>query len=102
MFKSRIKSKTQLLSLFIIFMSNLLSGSDSGLKNKFFRENKFYTLINSLYVMILDQHSSSNRNFLDLKKNVYGLIANLVTNVEHRKAFIEFAFKNFKFEELTL
>jgi hypothetical protein len=97
MFKSRIKSKTQLLSLFIIFMSNLLSGTESGLKNKFFfKDNKFYTLINSLYVMILDQHSS-NRNFLDLKKNVYGLIANLVTNLEHRKAFIEFAFKNFKF-----
>jgi hypothetical protein len=98
MFKSRVKSKTQLLSLFIIFMSNLLSGTESGLKNKFFfKDNKFYTLINSLYVMILDQHSSSNRNFLDLKKNVYGLIANLVTNLEHRKAFIEFAFKNFKF-----
>lgn len=47
--------------------------------------------------MVLDQKSSSNRNFLDLKKNVYGLIANLVTNLEHRKAFIDFAFKNLKF-----
>jgi len=47
--------------------------------------------------MILDQKSSNNRNFLDLKKNVYGLIANLVTNMDNRKAFIDFAFKNYKF-----
>lgn len=61
-------------------MSNLLSGADSGLKNNFFNKQKFTTLIDSFFVLILDE-KSQNRTFLELKKNVFGLIANMATHV---------------------
>lgn len=60
-------------------MSNLLSGNDSGLKNSYFSKQKSNTLVDSFFVMILGQ-KTQNRTFLDLKKNVYGLLANLATH----------------------
>ncbi len=67
------------MNLFVIYMSNLLSGSDSGLKNTFFTKEKFTTLIDSFFVLILE-HKTHNKTFLDLKKNVFGLIANMSTH----------------------
>jgi hypothetical protein len=60
-------------------MSNLLSGSDSGLKNNYFTKQKFITLMDSFFVLILDQ-KTQNRSFLDLKKNIIGLLANMATH----------------------
>lgn len=74
------KTATQLLSVFIIYMSNLLSGNDSGLKSNYFSKQKTNTLVDSFFVMILGQ-KTQNRAFLDLKKNVYGLLANLATHL---------------------
>jgi hypothetical protein len=68
-------------------MSNLCSGSESGLKNKFIDKNKFKIFIDSLYIMVFEV-KTKNRMFLDLKKNCFGLLTNLLTNVEHRKYFI--------------
>jgi hypothetical protein len=51
-------------------------------------------------VLILDQ-STQNRNLLDLKKNIYGMIANIATHIEHRKTVIEFFTENNKFIELS-
>lgn len=76
---SKRKNRTQLLNLFVIYMSNLLSGADSGLKNTYLTKQKFTTLIDSFFVLILDE-KTQNRTFLDLKKNVYGLIANMATH----------------------
>lgn len=45
---------------------------------------------------ILDE-KTQNRNFLDLKKNVYGLLANFATHTEHRKTIIDFFIANNKF-----
>ncbi len=59
-------------------MSNLLSGSDSGLKYQYFNKQKVNTIIDSFFVYILDQ-KTQNRNILDLKKNTYGLLANFAT-----------------------
>lgn len=61
-------------------MSNLLSGSDSGLKNYYFTKQKFTTLMDSFFVLILDQ-KTQNRTFLDLKKNTIGLLANMATHI---------------------
>ena len=60
-------------------MSNLLSGSDSGLKNTYFTKQKVVTIIDSFFVVVLDK-KTQNRAFLDLKKNIYGLIANFGTH----------------------
>ncbi len=81
-------------------MSNLLSGADSGLKNNYFTKKKVTTLVDSFFVFILDQ-KTQNRAFLDLKKNVYGLIANFASHPEHRKTLIEFFQTNNKFIEIT-
>ncbi len=77
---SKRNNRTQLLNLFVIYMSNLLSGNDSVLKNIFFNRPKFSTLIDSFFVLILDQ-KTQNRIFLDLKRNIFGLLANMATNV---------------------
>lgn len=61
-------------------MSNLLSGSDSGLKNVYFNKQKFTILMDSFFVLILDQ-KTQNRAFLDLKKNTIGLLANMATHI---------------------
>ena len=90
------KTRTQLLNVFIIYMSNLLSGADSGLKNQYFTKQKVTTIIDSFFEYILDQ-KTQNRTFLDLKKNVYGLLANFSTHTEHRKTLIDFFTKNNKF-----
>lgn len=80
-------------------MSNLLSGSDSGLKNLFFTKQKTNTLVDSFFVLILGERTN-NKTFLELKKNVYGLLANLATHSEHRKNLIEYLTKNNKFAEI--
>jgi len=59
-------------------MSNLLSGGDSGLKTQYFNNKKVITIIDSFFVYILDERTQ-NRSFLELKKNVYGLLANFST-----------------------
>ena len=94
------KTRTELLNIFIIYMSNLLSGADSGLKNTYFTKQKVTTLIDSFFVYILDE-KTNNRNFLDLKRNVYGLLANFATHPEHRKTVVDFFVKNNKFEEIS-
>jgi len=81
-------------------MSNLLSGNDSGLKVNYFTKQKTNTLVDSFFVMILGQ-KTQNKSFLDLKRNVYGLLANLATNPEHRKNLIEYFERNNKFTEIT-
>ena len=77
---SKRNNRTHLLNLFVIYMSNLLSGSDSRLKNNFFNKQKFTTLIDSFFVLILDQKTQS-RTFLELKRNVFGLLANMATHI---------------------
>ena len=90
------KTRTELLNIFIIYMSNLLSGADSGLKNAYFTKQKVTTIIDSFFVYILDE-KTHNKNFLELKKNVYGLLANFSTHPEHRKMIIDFFAENNKF-----
>ncbi len=93
---SKRKTATQLLNVFMIYMSNLLSGGDSGFKNIYLTKQKVITLVDSMILVILDE-KTHNRTYLELKKNVYGMIANLTTNSDHRKTLVEFFQKNNKF-----
>ena len=95
---TKYKKQPQLLDNFITLFSNLCSG-ESALKNNFLKKEKFTVILDSLYHFILS-HKSKNRLFLDLKQSVYSFIANVITNAEHRKTFIEFIKKNNKIEEL--
>lgn len=95
---TKYKKQPQLLDNFYTFFSNLCSGQ-STLKNNFLKKEKFTVILDSLYHFILT-HRSKNRIFLDLKQSVYSLIANIITNGEHRKTFVEFIKKNNKIEEL--
>jgi hypothetical protein len=61
-------------------MGNLCNGAESGLKNKFIDKRKLLLFLDSFYLIIFD-HKTKNRKYLDLKKNSYSLIANLVTNI---------------------
>ena len=51
--------------------------------------------------MYILEEKTQNRNVLDLKRNIYGLLANIATHAEHRKTLIEFLTKNNKFQEIT-
>ena len=87
-----------LLDNFMTFFSNLCSG-ESPLKNQHLKSSKTKVIFDSLYHFVLG-HKSKNREFLDLKQSLYSFIANLVTNLEHRKVFISFLNEDNKFEEI--
>lgn len=91
---TKYKKQPQLLDNFITLFSNLCSG-ESTLKNNFLRKEKFTVILDSLYHFILS-HKSKNRLFLDLKQSLYSFIANIITNAEHRKTFVEFVKQNNK------
>lgn len=60
---SKRKTATQLLNVFIIYMSNLLSGSDSVFKNIYLSKQKLITLVDSMILLILDE-KTQNRTYL--------------------------------------
>lgn len=83
---TKYKKQPQLLDNFMTLTSNLCSG-DSALKNVFLKKEKVVIIFESIYLLILS-HKSKNRLFLDLKQSIYSLIANLITNIDHRKTFV--------------
>lgn len=85
---TKYKKQPQLLDNFMTLLSNLCSG-DSTLKNSFLKKEKVTVIYDSLFLFILS-HKSKNRLILDLKQTVYSLIANIITNLEHRKTFLLF------------
>ena len=83
---TKYKKQTQLLDNFMTFFSNLCSG-ESALKNTHLKKEKVCVIWDSLYLFILS-HKTKNRMILDLKQSVYSLIANLITNLDHRKNYV--------------
>lgn len=75
---SRHKKQPDLLSSFLIYLSNLCYGA-SKLRDSFINESIAKLLISTLYEKILVK-KTVNRNHLNLKKNVYGFYAHLVIN----------------------
>ena len=87
-----------LLDNYVTYMSNLCSG-DSALKNIFLTKTRVKVIIDAFYYYVLN-HKSKNRDFLDLRQSIYSFIANIITNVEHRKLFVEMLGKDNKMDEL--
>lgn len=48
----------------------------------------------ALLVRIFDQDKGKNRKILNVKQTAYSLIANIVTNIDHRKAFAKYVIDN--------
>ena len=51
-------------------------------------------IVEALFVRIFDEDRSKNRNIMDLKQTTYSLFSNIITNVEHRAAFVDYLIKN--------
>ena len=84
---TKYKKQTMLLDNFMTFFSNLCSG-ESNLKNSYLKTEKVKIILDSLYHFVLS-HKSKNRELLDLKQSLYSFIANVITNLGHRKMFVE-------------
>ena len=48
----------------------------------------------ALLVRIFDEDKGKNRKVLNVKQTAYSLIANIVTNIDHRKAFAKYVIEN--------
>jgi hypothetical protein len=86
---TKYKKQPCLLDNFFIFISNLCEGN-STLKNNYLKKEQFIVMTEAMFVRIFDEDRSKNRNIMDLKQSIYSLISNLITNVEHRKAFVAY------------
>lgn len=95
---TKYKKQPQLLDNFFTFLSNLCSG-DSLLKNSYLKAEKVKVIFESIHLLILS-HKTKNRLHLDLKQTIFSFFANLVTNSEHRKTFIEFLQADNKLQEI--
>lgn len=51
-------------------------------------------IVEALFVRIFDEDRSKNRNIMDLKQTIYSLFSNIITNTEHRAAFVNYLIKN--------
>jgi len=95
---TKYKKQPMLVDNFLTYFSNLCSG-DSTLKNTYLTPQKFKVVLNALHHFILN-HKSKNREFLDLRQTVYSLIANLITNAEHRKVLVAYWQKDENLNEI--
>ena len=75
---SRHKKQPDLLSSFMIFASNLCSGN-SKLRDNFITGAAFKIMVGLLFEKVL-KRKTANRSYLNLKKNVFSLYANLSIN----------------------
>lgn len=48
----------------------------------------------ALLVRIFDEDKGKNRKILNVKQTAYSLIANIITNIDHRKAFAKYVIDN--------
>jgi len=49
--------------------------------------------------MIFD-YKSSNKKILDLKQSIYSFISNVITNIDHRRAFVDFIKRNNRLQDI--
>lgn len=82
---SRHKKQPDLFSSFLIYASNLCSGN-SKLRDTFITDSAFNVIVGLLYEKVVTR-KTTNRAYLNLRKNVYSLYANLIINQEHRNRF---------------
>ena len=48
----------------------------------------------AILVRIFDEDKGKNRKILNVKQTSYSLIANIITNIEHRKTFAKYIIDN--------
>jgi hypothetical protein len=48
----------------------------------------------AILVRIFDEDKGKNRKILNVKQTSYSLIANIITNIEHRKIFAKYIIDN--------
>lgn len=60
------------------------------MKNNYLQKEQFIVMAEALFVRIFDEDRGKNRGTLDIKQSIYSLISNIITNVEHRKAFVKY------------